>query len=400
MSVEDKSKITLSTWASAVLPSPTLAIDAKAKELKAKGEDICGLAAGEPDFDTPEFIKEACKKALDEGKTKYIATEGLPELRAALAQKYMEENLVRDVKTSQIVVSPGGKFSCYLAILAVCSPGDEVIVPAPFWVSYPEMVRLAGAVPKIVLAGDELGFKVTTAQLKAAITPKTRLIILNSPSNPTGAVYSKEELEAIVELALSHNIFILSDEIYEHLVYDKAKHYSPASFSKEAADRVITVSGFSKTFAMTGWRIGTLMACEAVAKAVAKLQSQTTSNSTSFAQYGALAAIENKIEAKAALDIMKQAFDKRRLLLLDGLNNIKGVRCLRAEGAFYLLPKISSFGKSSIEFASELLEKEKVALVPGSAFGADEYVRLSYATSEVVLNKSIERITKYCQSIK
>lgn len=397
---QDNSKITLSSWANAVSPSPTLAIDAKAKELKAKGEDICGLAAGEPDFDTPEFIKEACKKALDEGKTKYIATEGLPELRAALAQKYIEDKGVKDVQPSQIIVSPGGKFSCYLAILAVCSPGDEVIVPAPFWVSYPEMVKLAGAIPKIVLAGDDLGFKVTPEQIKAAITPRTRLIILNSPSNPTGAVYSKAELEAIVELALAHNIFILSDEIYEHLVYDKAEHFSPASFSKEAANRVITVSGFSKTFAMTGWRIGTLMACETIAKAVAKLQSQTTSNATTFGQYGALAAIENKSAAKAALDVMRVAFDKRRLLLLEGLNNINGISCLRAEGAFYLLPKISSFGKSSADFASGLLEKEKVALVPGSAFGADEYVRLSYATSEAVLNKSIERIGKYCQSLR
>lgn len=397
---QDNSKVVLSSWANAVSPSPTLAIDSKAKELKAKGEDICGLAAGEPDFDTPAFIKEACKKALDEGKTKYIATEGLPELRSALAQKYVEDNHVPGVKPSQIIVSPGGKFSCYLGILAVCSPGDEVIIPAPFWVSYPEMVKLAGAVPKIVLAGDELGFKVTPEQLKAAITPKTRLIIINSPSNPTGAVYSREELEAIVELALSHNIYILSDEIYEHLVYDDAKHFSPASFGTEAADRVITVSGFSKTFSMTGWRIGTLMACEPIAKAVAKLQSQTTSNSTTFAQYGALAAIENKAEAKAALDALRKAFDKRRLLLLEGLNKIKGISCLRAEGAFYLLPKISSFGKSSAEFATELLEKEKVALVPGSAFGAENYVRLSYATSETILNKSLERIERYCESLR
>lgn len=399
MNVQDNSKITLSSWANTVSPSPTLAIDSKAKELKAKGEDICGLAAGEPDFDTPDFIKEACKKALDQGKTKYIATEGLPELRTALAQKYIEDNDVADVQSSQIIVSPGGKFSCYLAILAVCSPGDEVIVPAPFWVSYPEMVKLAGAIPKIVLAGDDLGFKVTPEQLKGAITPKTRLIILNSPSNPTGAVYSKSELEAIVELALSHKIFILSDEIYEQLVYDNAKHFSPASFGKEAAKRVITVSGFSKTFAMTGWRIGTLMACEPVAKAVAKLQSQMTSNATTFGQYGALAAIENKAEAKAALSVMRQAFDKRRLLLLEGLNSIKGITCLRAEGAFYLFPKISSFGKSSADFASELLEKEKVALIPGGAFGADDYVRLSYATSEGILNKSLERIAKYCESL-
>lgn len=399
MTALDNTKITLSSWANGVSPSPTLAIDAKAKELKSKGEDICGLAAGEPDFDTPDFIKEACKKALDEGKTKYIATEGLPELRAALAQKYVEENHVEGIKPSQIIVSPGGKFSCYLAILATCSPGDEVIVPAPFWVSYPEMIKLAGAVPKIIFAGDDLGFKITPEQIKAAITPRTRMIILNSPSNPTGAVYSKTELEAIVELAISRNIFILSDEIYEHLVYDEAKHYSPASFSKEAAERVITVSGFSKSFAMTGWRIGTLMASEPIAKAVGKLQSQTTSNATSFGQFGALAAIENKAAAKAAIEMMHKSFDKRRLLLLEGLIKINGIKCLRAEGAFYLLPNISSFGKPSEQFASELLDKEKVALVHGSAFGAEGYVRLSYATSEAVLNKSLERIAKYCQSL-
>ncbi len=399
MTTLHNTNLTLSSWTNAVSPSPTLAIDAKAKELKAQGQDICSLAAGEPDFDTPDFIKEACKKALDEGKTKYIATEGLPELRAALAQKYIEENHVPNVKPSQIIVSPGGKFSCYLTILATCSPGDEVIIPAPFWVSYPEMVKLSGAIPKIILAGDDLGFKITPEQLKSAITPKTRLIILNSPSNPTGAVYSKPELEAIVELALKHNIFILSDEIYEHLVYDNVKHFSPASFGKEAAEKIITVSGFSKTFSMTGWRIGTLMASEPIAKAIAKLQSQTTSNATSFGQYGALAAMQNKAAAKAAINTMHQAFDKRRLLLLNGLNSIKGIKCLRAEGAFYLLPNISSFGKSSADFASELLEKEKVALVPGSAFGAENYVRLSYATSDTILNKSLERIAQYCQSL-
>lgn len=399
MTAANKSNITLSTWANAISPSPTLAVEAKAKELKAKGEDICGLGAGEPDFDTPDFIKEACRKALDDGKTKYIAAEGLPELRAALAQKYITENNIPNVQSSQIIVSPGGKFSCYLAILATCSPGDEVIIPAPFWVSYPEMVKLVGATPKIVFSGADFGFKITPERLKAAITPKTRLLIINSPSNPTGVVYTKKELEALVEIALFHNIFILSDEIYERLLYDNAKHFSPASFSKEAADMTITVSGFSKTYSMTGWRLGTLLACEPIAKAVAKLQSQTTSNATTFAQYGALAAVENKEAASKALSTMTQAFDKRRLLLLEGLNSINGISCLRAEGAFYLFPKISNFGKPSTIFASELLEKEKVALIPGSGFGADEYVRLSYATSEEILKKSIERISKYCNSL-
>lgn len=392
-------EIKLSSWANAISPSPTLTIDAKAKELKAKGEDICSLGVGEPDFDTPDFIKEACIKALNAGKTKYIPIEGLPELRSALAHKYITENNIPNVQSSQIIVSPGGKFSCYLAILATCSPGDEVIIPAPFWVSYPEMVKLAGATPKIIFSGANLNFKLTPEQFKNAITNKTKLLIINSPSNPTGTVYSKKELEALVEIALAHNIFILSDEIYERLVYDNTQHFSPASFSKEAAQLVITVSGFSKTYSMTGWRLGTLLACEPIAKAAGKIQSQTTSNATTFAQYGALAALENKQASDEALAHMIQAFDKRRLLLLDGLNKIKGISCLRAEGAFYLFPKISSFGKSSSDFASELLDKEKVALIPGNAFGADEYVRLSYATSEEVLNKSLQRIAKYCESI-
>lgn len=393
------SQIQLSSWANAISPSPTLAVDAKAKELKANGEDVCGLGAGEPDFDTPDFIKDACHKALDMGKTKYIPTEGLPELRTALAQKYMRENNIPTVQASQIIISPGGKFSCYLAILATCSPGDEVIIPAPYWVSYPEIVKLVGAIPKIVFSGADLSFKITPDQLKASITSKTRLLIINSPSNPTGTVYSKQELQALVEIALAHNLFILSDEIYERLTYDNTQHFSPASFSKEAAKMTITVSGFSKTYSMTGWRLGTLLACDPIAKAVAKLQSQTTSNATTFAQYGALAAIENKAAADSAIKIMKDAFDKRRLLLLNGLNNINGISCLRAEGAFYLFPKISSFGKSSCDFASQLLDREKVAIVPGFAFGADDYVRLSYTTSEEILTKSLQRIAKFCKSL-
>lgn len=249
----------LSTWASNIAPSPTLAVDAKAKELKAAGEDVCGFGAGEPDFDTPEFIKEACVKALSEGKTKYAPAPGIPALREALAEKYRNQG-VDGVTAAQCVVSPGGKYSCYLAILAVISPGDEVVIPAPYWVSYPEMVKLAGGVPKTVFAGLENGFKITPEQLRAAITPKTRLVIINSPSNPTGAIYSPEELQALTAVALEAGIYIMSDEIYEYLLYDGVKHVSPASFSKEAADSVITVAGFSKTFSMTGWRLGTLMA--------------------------------------------------------------------------------------------------------------------------------------------
>lgn len=389
----------LSVWAQNIAPSPTLAVDAKAKALKAAGEDVCGFGAGEPDFDTPEFIKEAAIKALQEGKTKYAPAAGVAELRAALAEKFVSENGFDRVDPAQVVVSPGGKFSCYLAILAVCSPGDEVIVPAPYWVSYPEMVKLAGATPKVVMAGDESGFKVSVEQFREAITPRTKLFILNSPSNPTGTIYTREEIEELVAVALENNVLILSDEIYERLLYDGARHFSPASLSPEAAAATITVGGFSKTFSMTGWRLGTLVAPPAIAKAVADLQSQTSSNATTFAQYGALAAVRDKAASDEAIAGMLTVFDRRRKKLHQGLNDISGITCLRAQGAFYLFPNISSFGLSSTEFSSRLLEKEKVAIVPGVAFGADEYARLSYATSDDVIEKGLQRLARFCQTL-
>lgn len=389
----------LSTWALNVSPSPTLAVDAKAKALAAAGEDVCGFAAGEPDFDTPEHIKEACIAALKSGKTKYAPTPGIEPLRQALADKYLADYGLK-YAPSQFIVSPGGKFSCYLTILAVCSPGDEVIIPAPFWVSYPEMVKLAGAVPKLVLADDTTGFKLTPAQLEAAITPKTRLLIINSPSNPTGAIYTKSELEALTAVAVKHNLYIMSDEIYEHLTYDGAKHHSPASFGQEAFDRTIIVSGFAKTYAMTGWRLGTTVAPAPIAKAISELQSQMTSNATTFAQYGAVAALKEKEKTDAALKTMLVAFDRRRKFLHAELNKIPGISCLLAEGAFYLFPNISSFGMSSVEFCSRLLEAEKVAAVPGSAFGAEGYLRLSYATSDEIIAKGVSRLAKFCATLK
>lgn len=389
----------LSSWALNVSPSPTLAVDAKAKALAAAGEDVCGFAAGEPDFDTPEHIKEACIAALKAGKTKYAPTPGIEPLRQALSDKYAEVYGLK-YAPSQFIVSPGGKFSCYLTILAVCSPGDEVIIPAPFWVSYPEMVKLAGAVPKLVLADDTTGFKLTPAQLEAAITPKTRLFIINSPSNPTGAVYTKPELEALVEVALKHNLYIMSDEIYEHLTYDGTKHFSPASFSKEAFDRTIIVSGFAKTYAMTGWRLGTTVAPAPIAKAISELQSQMTSNATTFAQFGAVAALKEKEKTDASLKTMLTAFDRRRKFLHAELNNIPGIKCLLAEGAFYLFPNISSFGLTSVDFCARLLEAEKVACVPGSAFGAEGYIRLSYATSDEIIAKGVSRLAKFCATLK
>jgi aspartate aminotransferase len=393
------SPLPLSSWALNVSPSPTLAVDAKAKALQAAGEDVCGFAAGEPDFDTPEHIKEACIAALKGGKTKYAPTPGIEPLRVAIAERYLADYGLR-VLPSQVVVSPGGKFSCYLGVLATCSPGDEVIVPAPFWVSYPEMVKLAGAVPKLVLADDRTGFKLTPAQLEAAITPKTKLVILNSPSNPTGAIYTRAELAALVEIAVKHNLYILSDEMYEHLIYDGAQATCIATLSKEAEARTIIVAGFSKTYAMTGWRIGTLVAPPPIAKAVSELQSQMSSNVTTFAQYGALAALKEKEKTQAALKTMIVAFDRRRKFLHAELNKIPGITCLLAEGAFYLFPNISSFGLSDVDFCSRLLDTEKVAAVPGSAFGAEGYLRLSYATSDEIIKKGVERLTRFCATLK
>ncbi len=389
----------LSAWAKNVSPSPTLAVDAKAKALKAAGEDVCGFGAGEPDFDTPQFIKDACASSLEDGKTKYAPAAGIPALREALAEKYHENGVLSESNPGQVVVSPGGKYSCYLAILATCGPGDEVIIPAPYWVSYPEMVKLAGATPRIIFAGDDQGFKITTEQLKEVVSPSSKLIILNSPSNPTGCLYTKSEMEAIVEFACKHDLLIMSDEIYEYLLYDSAEHNSPATLSKEAAERVITVSGFSKTFSMTGWRLGTLVANPIISKAIADLQSQTTSNATTFAQFGALAALNNWDKSMAAVNEMLIHFDRRRLKLLNGLESIPGVSCKRSEGAFYLFPNISPLGLKSEEFSSRLLEHSKVAVVSGHAFGAEGYIRLSYATSDEIIEKGLNRIKAFCSEI-
>ena len=261
------------------------------------------------------------------------------------------------------------------------------------------MVKLAGAEPKFIFAGDDQGFKVTPDQLRAAVTPRTRMLVLNSPSNPTGAIYSKEEMQALVEVAIENDFYVMSDEIYEYLLYDGVTHHSPASFGPEAAERVITVAGFSKTYSMTGWRLGTLVANETVAKAVADLQSQTTSNATTFAQYGALAALERPEESRAAVQEMLVHFDRRRLKLLEGLNAIEGVTCERAQAAFYLFPNVSSLGLSAEEFSARLLEERSVAVVPGHAFGAEGYVRLSYATSDVIIEKGLERLVSFCSSL-
>lgn len=399
MSAENSSLEYLSARARNISPSPTLAVDAKAKQLKAAGEDVCGFGAGEPDFDTPEFIKQACIRALEAGKTKYCPAPGLPDLRAAIAEKYQRENGFEKVESAQVVVSPGGKYSCYLAIAATCDKGDEVIIPAPYWVSYPEMVKLAEATPVVLATGDAQGFKLTAEQLESAITPRTRMLILNSPSNPTGIVYTREELEAIADVCLRHQVLIFSDEIYEYMLYDGVAHYSPASFSPEVAALTITASGFSKTFSMTGWRLGTLVAPAPVAKAIASMQSQTTSNATTFAQYGALAAMQQPEAAREAVGQMLAVFDRRRIKMFEALQAIEGMSCVRAQGAFYLFPNMASFGLSSTEFATRLLDEHKVAVVPGNGFGAEGYMRLSYAVSDEVLDKGLERLATFCQNL-
>lgn len=389
----------LSVWAQNIAPSPTLAVDAKAKALIAEGKDVCGFGAGEPDFDTPDFIKEAGIAALRAGQTKYGPATGIAALRERVAEKYARDNEMPGVKASQVVISPGGKYSCILAIQAVVSPGDEVIIPAPYWVSYPEMVKLCGGVPVEVFAGKEQGFKLTPEQLRERITERTRMLLLNSPSNPTGAVYAPDELRALVETALEAGLYVMSDEIYEYLLYDGVQHFSPASMGGEAADRVITVSGFSKTFSMTGWRLGTLVGSESVARACGSIQSQTTSGPTTFAQFGALKALEEWEQSRAAIAEMLVHFDRRRKMLLDGLAAIPGIECPRAQGAFYLFPDISGLGLSANEFATRLLESQQVAVVPGEGFGAPGYIRLSYATSDEILEKGLKRIEAFCRNL-
>jgi aspartate aminotransferase len=389
----------LSTWARSIAPSPTLAVDAKAKAMMAAGGDVCSFAAGEPDFDTPQHIKDACIAALQSGKTKYVGTAGIEELRKAIAESYGTSYGLK-VVPGQVVVSPGGKFSCYLAVMATCSPGDEVIIPAPYWVSYPEMAKLAGAVPRVVLCTDGTGFKLSPGALEAAVTPRSRLLILNSPCNPTGVVYSRQELAAIMEVAVRRNLYVLSDEMYEKLIYDGLSPTCVATLSPEAEARTLTVAGFSKTYSMTGWRLGTLVAPPQIAKAAAEIQGQTASNATTFSQYGALAALREKEKTAASLERMLAAFDRRRRLLHAGLTAIPGVSCVLAQGAFYLFPNVSSFGLGSVEFCERLLETEKVAAVPGLAFGAEGYLRMSYATSDEVIVKGLARLSRFCGSLK
>lgn len=385
----------ISKHAASLSPSLTLAIDAKAKQMKAEGLDVVGFGAGEPDFDTPQHIKDAAAKALSDGFTKYTPSSGIVELRQAIADKF-KRDLNLTYKASQVIVSCGGKHSCYNVILATCQEGDEVLIPSPYWLSYPEMVKLAGATPVILPTTDATEFKVTPDQLRAAITPKSRLFILNSPSNPTGSVYTREEIKALGDVCVENGVLIMSDEIYEKLVYDGAEHVSVASFSQAHYDHTIIVHGFAKAYSMTGWRLGFLAAPEPIAKAIDAIQSHSTSNPTSFAQKGAVAALTGSQEH---LKSWLAEYSKRRTYAHQRLNSIPGISCVNAKGAFYLFPNVSKLGLKSADFCARLLEEEKVAAVPGVAFGADAYIRLSYATSMANIQKGLDRIEKFARRL-
>ncbi len=380
---------------STIPPSVSLAITSKAKALAAAGESVCSFAAGEPDFDTPEVIKAAAAAALARGETKYTPASGLLPLREAIAEKLEKENGLSYAPT-QIVVSNGAKHSLFNIFMAICNPGDEVLIPAPYWLSYPEMVKIAGGTPVIVATEESCDFKVTPEALEACMTDKTRAVVINSPSNPIGVVYSGDELKALAAVAVKHDVLIISDEIYEKMIFDGVKHVSIGSFSDEVLARTITVNGFSKAYAMTGWRLGYFAAPMPIVKVAATLQSHSTSGPNTFAQYGGIAALKD-----AAGDVaeMVAAFDSRRGYMYERLTAIEGVTCVKPQGAFYMLPNISSFGIDSVNFASRLLEEAKVAVVPGAAFGADANIRMSYACSKENIDEGVSRLAAFVATL-
>ena len=385
----------ISSRAASLAPSLTLAISAKAKELRAAGEDVIGFGAGEPDFDTPQHIKDAAAQALADGFTKYTPSSGFPELRQAVADKFQKDYAV-EYEPSQVIVNCGGKHSCFNVIYATCEAGDEVIIPAPYWLSYPEMAKLAGAKPVILETTDATEFKVTPEQLREAITPNTKLFILNSPSNPTGSVYTADEIEALGDVCVEKGVLIMSDDIYEKLVYDGAEFTSVTGFSEEHLAHTIIVHGLAKAYSMTGWRIGFLAAPKPIAQAINALQSHSTSNATSFAQKGAVAALTGP---QTHLDEWLTEFNKRRSYAADRLNNMAGVSCVNSRGAFYLFPNIEGTGLKSAEFCERLLEQAKVAAVPGIAFGADNNFRISYATSMENIQNGMDRLDAFCKTL-
>ncbi|MEG3834201.1 MULTISPECIES: pyridoxal phosphate-dependent aminotransferase [unclassified Microcoleus] len=378
-----------------VTPSITLAIAAKAKAMKAEGIDVCSLSTGEPDFDTPEHIKAAAKQALDAGKTKYGPVAGEPQLKAAIARKLQSDNNLH-YQPENIIVTNGGKHSLYNLMMALIEPGEEVIIPAPYWLSYPEMVKLASGKPVIVRTDASTGYKITPEQLSRAITPKTKLFVLNSPSNPTGMVYTPAEIKALAEVIVDRDILVVADEIYEKIIYDDAQHVSIGSLGKEIFDRTLISSGFAKAYSMTGWRIGYLAGPIELIKATNTIQGHSTSNVCTFAQYGAIAALESSQES---VETMRLAFAERRQVIFELLDAVPGISCIKPDGAFYMFVNISKTGMNSLEFCDAFLEKQQVAVIPGIAFGADDHIRLSYATDLGTIKKAVERLDKFVRSI-
>lgn len=377
-----------------VTPSITLAIAAKAKAMKAEGIEVCNFSAGEPDFDTPEHIKAAVKLALDQGKTRYGPSAGEPKLREAIARKLKTENNL-DYKAENVIVTNGGKHSLFNLMMALIESGDEVIIPAPYWLSYPEMVKLAGGVPVIVQTDASTAYKITAEQLARAITPNTKLFVLNSPSNPTGVVYTPAEIKALAEVVVERDILVVSDEIYEKILYDGAEHLSIGSLGAEIFERTIISSGFAKAYSMTGWRLGYLAGEASLIKAVSTIQGHSTSNVCTFAQYGAIAALES---SQDCVEQMRQAFAERRQVMLERLNTIPGITCAPPDGAFYMFVNIGKTGLTSLEFCDALLETQQVATIPGIAFGADDHIRLSYATDMISIKKGMDRLDKFVRS--
>ena len=378
-----------------VTPSLTLAIDSLAKEMKKNGEDVCSFSAGEPDFDTPTHIKAAAKKALDEGKTRYGPAAGEAGLRKAIAEKLLRDNQLA-YNADNVIVTNGGKQSLYNLIMALIEAGDEVIIPAPYWLSYPEMVTLAGGTSVIVNTSLENHYKITPEQLEAAITPKTKLFVLNSPSNPTGIVYTPEEIAALAKIVVKKDILVVSDEIYEKILYDGAIHRSIASFGPEIFQRSIISNGFAKAFSMTGWRVGYIAGPVEIVKAMTKIQGHSTSNVCTFAQYGAIAALASPQDC---IEEMVKAFSERRQYILERVRAIPGLNCPTPNGAFYVFIDISQTGLKSRDFCQKLLETQKVAAIPGIAFGADDCIRLSYATDLKTIEKGFDRIDQFIGSL-
>jgi aspartate aminotransferase len=390
-----------------IQPSPTIAVTTKARELKAAGRDVIGLGAGEPDFDTPDNIKEAAIAAIRRGETKYTAVEGIPELRDAIAKKFKRENNL-DYKPAQTFVAPGGKSIIYNCLLATLNPGDEVIVPAPYWVSYPDIALLGGARPVIVECSLEQGFRLTPEALEKAITPKTKWLIFNQPSNPTGACYTRAQLNALTDVLMRHpQVWILTDDMYEHLIYGGFKFSTVAEIEPGLYERTLTMNGVSKAYAMTGWRIGYCAGPELLIKAMAKLQSQSATNASSISQWASVEALNGRQDF---IPGFQKLFEERRDLVVSMLNQASGIECPKPEGAFYVYPTIRKLigkktekGKviaSDEDFAAELLEAEGVAVVHGAAFGLSPFFRISYATSNKALEEACRRIQRFAASLK